>query len=161
MVLERTPKRLVYRYGRSFDRSRFQEQEETLGHMMDRSRRFKRLCIDRHGLGMNLAENLHSRFGSRAEGVALVGQTKESLAVDLHIVFENEEVSLPRDRDLIAQIHSIRKTATDAGYARYDTESDDRTTHADKYWSLALAVHAAGVVQRRKRGRPVVTAYII
>ena len=161
VVLERQPKRLVYRYGRSFDRSRFQEQEESLGRMLDRSRRFKRLCIDRHGLGMNLAENLRSRFGSRVEGVALVGQTKESLAVDLRIVFENEELSIPRDRDLISQIHSIRKTATDAGYSRYDTESDERSSHADKFWALALAVHAAGVARGRKRRRPVVKASIV
>ena len=160
VVLERKPKRLVYRYGRSFDRSRFQEQEASLRKMLIRSRRFKRLCIDRHGIGMNLAENLRTEFRSRVEGVALIGQIKETLAVDLHIVFENEEVSIPRDRELISQVHSIKKTATDAGYSRYDTEKNEKH-HADRFWALALAVHAAGIARGRKQRRRVVTASIV
>ena len=160
IVLEKVSRRLVYRYGRSFDRSRFQEQEASLRKMLKRSGRFKRLCVDRHGIGMNLAENLRGEFRSRVEGVALVGQVKESLAVDLHIAFENEDVSIPRDRDLISQIHSIKKTATDAGYSRYDTEKNEKH-HADRYWALALAVHAAGIMREWKRRRPVVTASIV
>jgi phage FluMu gp28-like protein len=160
VVLERRPKRLIYRYGRSFDRTRFQEQEAALRNMLKRSRRFKRLCIDQHGIGMNLAENLRSEFRSRVEGVALIGQTKESLAVDLHIVFENEELSIPRDRELISQVHSIKKSATDAGYSRYDTEKNEKH-HGDRYWALALAVHAAGITRSRKRKRRVVSASIV
>ena len=160
VVLEKRPKRLVYRYGRSFDRSRFQEQEESLRKMLARSKRFKRLCVDRHGIGMNLAENLRAEFRSRVEGIALVGQAKESLAVDLHIAFENEEIEIPRDRELISQVHSIKKTATEAGYSRYDTEKNDRH-HADVMWALALAVHAAGITRGRRRRRGIVKASIV
>jgi len=160
IVFERKAKRLVYRYARTFDRSRFKEQEEFLAQMLKRSKRFKRLCIDRHGLGMHLAENLRSEFRSRVEGVALVGQNKESLAVDLHIAFENEDVAIPRDRDLISQIHSIKKTATDAGYSRYDTEKNEKH-HADKFWSLALAVHAAGIMKGKRRKRKNISASIV
>jgi len=126
VVLERRPKRLVYCYGRSFDRSKFNEQEAFLRKLLNRSNRLKRLCVDQHGLGMNMAENLSGEFRSRVEGIALIGQTKESLAVDLHIVLENEEITLPRDRELVSQIHSIKKTATDAGYSRYDTEKNEQ-----------------------------------
>ena len=160
VVLERKPKRLIYRYGRSFDRSRFKDQEASLRKMLKRSRRLKRLCIDRHGIGMNMAENLHSEFRSRVEGVAMIGPVKESLAVGLHIVLENEEIAIPRDRDLIAQIHSIKKSATNAGYSRYDTETNARA-HADVLWALALAVHAAGITRERKRRRPIVTVTIV
>jgi hypothetical protein len=41
---------------------------------------------------------------------------------------------------LIAQIHSIKKTPTEAGYTRFDTEKNERH-HADKFWALALAIH--------------------
>jgi len=160
VVLERLPKRLVYRYGRSFDRSRFKDQEASLRKMMKRSRRLKRLCIDRHGIGMNMAENLRSEFGSRVEGVAMIGPVKESLAVGMHIVLENEEIALPRDRELIAQVHSVRKSATNAGYSRYDTETNAKA-HADVLWALALAVHAAGITRERKRRRKVVSASIV
>jgi len=160
IVLERRPKRLVLRHRRSFDRSRFQEQEASLKKLLTSSNRIKRLCIDRHGIGMNLAENLHSEYGSRVEGVALVGQTKETLAVDLHIVMENEQLQIPRDRQLISQIHSIKKTATDAGYSRYDTERNEKG-HADAMWALALAVHAAGINRVRKRRVPQVKVTIV
>ena len=93
-------------------------------------------------------------------GEDLIGQMKETLAVDLHIVFENEENLIPRDRELISQIHSIRKTATEAGCSRYDVEKNEKH-HGDRMWSLALAVHAAGITRKRKRKRKAVTASIV
>ena len=109
---------------------------------------------------MNLAENLRSEFRSRCEGVSLVGQIKETLAVDLHIIFENEEIQLPRNRELTSQIHSIKKSSTDAGYSRYDTEKNERH-HADKFWALALAVHAVGTGKGKKRKSRNVSASIV
>jgi len=153
VILERKSNRLVYRMGKSFDRSRFQVQEAFLREMMKSSLRFRRLSIDRHGIGMNLAENLRSEFRSRVEGIALVGQVKESLAVGLKIAFEQEAVSIPRDRELTGQVHSIKKLSTNAGYARFDTEKNERH-HADKMWSLALAVYSASPISdnlRKKR----------
>jgi len=160
IVLEKKGKRLYYRLGREFDRSKFRAQEASLKKLLQSSKRFRRLCIDKHGIGMNLAENLRAEFRSRVEGVALIGQIKETLAVDLHIVFENEEIQIPRDRELTSQIHSIKKTSTEAGYARYDTEKNERH-HADKFWALALAVHAAGVTRDKPRRRREVTASIV
>ena len=128
--------------------------------MLKSSPRFRRLAVDRHGIGMNLAENLRTEFGSRVEGIALIGQIKEMLAVDLKIAFENEQVALPRDRDLTSQIHSIKKTPTEAGYARFDTEKNERH-HADKFWALALAVHAAGLAKEHRRPRHQVTVSIV
>jgi len=160
IVLERRPKRLLYRMGRSFEQSTFQTQEAFLREMTKSSPRFKRLCIDRHGIGMNLAENLHSEFRSRVEAVAMLGQMKESLAVGLKIAFENEGIAIPRDRTLTGQVHSIKKTSTGAGYARFDTETNERH-HADKCWALALAVHAAGGAVRRRRKRRGVRASVV
>jgi phage FluMu gp28-like protein len=160
IVLEKTAKRVTYRMGKSFDRSRFQAQEAFLRELLKASPRIRRLCIDRHGIGMNLAENLRTEYRSRVEGVALVGQVKESLAVDLKIAFESEAVAIPRTRELTAQIHSIKKTPTEAGYARFDTEKNERH-HADKFWALALAVHAAGLGKERRRARERVSASIV
>ena len=90
----------------------------------------------------------------------MVGHVKQSLAVDLKIAFENERVAIPRDRELTGQIHSIKKTPTEAGYARFDTERSERH-HADKFWGLALAVHAAGLGRERRRRKRRVTASIV
>jgi len=160
IILERKPKRLVYRMGRSFDRSRFQVQEAFLKEMMKSSPRFRRLCIDRHGIGMNLAENLRTEFRSRVEAVAMLGQMKESLAVGLKIAFENEGIAIPRDRDLTGQVHSIKKSSTGAGYARFDTETNEKH-HADKCWALALAVHASGALKKPRRKRDGISASIV
>lgn len=160
IVLEKTAKRVTYRMGKSFDRSRFQAQEAFLRELLKASARIRRLCIDRHGIGMNLAENMRTEYRSRVEGVPLVGQVKESLAVNLKIAFESEAVTIPRSRNLTAQIHSIKKTPTEAGYARFDTEKNERH-HADKFWALALAVHAAGLGKDRRRTRQKVSASIV
>ncbi len=101
-----------------------------------------------------------AEFGSRVEGIALVGQVKETLAVDLRIAFESKLVAIPRDRALTGQIRSIKKTPTDAGYARFDTEKNERH-HADKFWALALAVHAGGVTRESRRRRHYIDASIV
>ena len=109
---------------------------------------------------MNLAENLRTEHRSRVESVALVGQVKESLAVNLKIAFESEAVAIPRTRELTAQIHSIKKTPTEVGYARFDTEKNERH-HADKFRALTLAVHAAGLGKEQRRARQKVSVSIV
>jgi phage FluMu gp28-like protein len=108
--------------GKSFDRSKFQIQEAFLREMKKSSPRFRRLCIDQHGIGVNLAENLRTELRSRVEGLALVGQVMESHTVGLKIAFEQEAVSIPRDRELTGQIRSIKKMQTEAGYARFNLQ---------------------------------------
>jgi phage FluMu gp28-like protein len=45
---------------------------------------------------------------------------------------------LPRDRELVAQMHSIRKHVTPAGRISFDAERDSKG-HADRFWAVALA----------------------
>jgi phage FluMu gp28-like protein len=74
--------------------------------------------------------------------------------------FGREAVAIPRTRELTARVHSIKKTPTDAGYARFDTEKNERH-HADKFWALVLAVHAAGLGKEHGRARQKVSASIV
>jgi len=106
-------------------------QEAYLRRMLKTSAHFQRLCIDRHDIGMNLAENLRTEFRARVEEIILIGQVKETLAIDLKIAFENETVAIPRTCDLTAQIHSIKKTPTRAGYAHFDIKKERH--HTDKF----------------------------
>jgi phage FluMu gp28-like protein len=64
------------------------------------------------------------------------------MAHQLKIDFEGKNLEIAADRDLMLQIHSVRKTVTVAGNIRLDTEHDDKH-HADMFWALALARHAA------------------
>jgi hypothetical protein len=65
IVLDKTARRVTYRMGKSLDRSRFQAQEAFLRELLKSSPRLRRLCIDRDGIGMNLAENLRTEYRSR------------------------------------------------------------------------------------------------
>jgi len=64
IVLERKPKRLVHAMGKSFDRSSFPAQEAFLRSLLKGSTRVRRLCIDRHGIGMNHPGSDHDNYGN-------------------------------------------------------------------------------------------------
>ena len=71
------------------------------------------------------------------------GAVKEDLAYPLRSAFEDRTIRIPfGDDKLIADIRKIRKETTSAGNIRFVADADE-TGHADRFWSLALAVHAA------------------
>lgn len=105
--------------------------------------RVRRLCIDSTGIGMQLAERMRQRFGSRVEGVTFTVRVKEDLATAMRAALEERTVTLPDDPVALAELNSIRRTVTAAGNVRYDAERNERG-HADLAWAAMLALHAAG-----------------
>jgi phage FluMu gp28-like protein len=103
----------------------------------------RRTCIDRTGLGMQFAERAGQRFGtSKVEGVNFSGPVKEDLAFPVRSAFEDRSIRIPFGDDaLISDIRKIRKETTAAGNIRFVADSDE-DGHADRFWSLALALHA-------------------
>lgn len=126
----------------SFKKVSFREQEANLVRFM-KELPIYRFAIDATGLGMNLAENLKSYFPRKVEAVTFTNPVKEELANDTWLVFDKQKIVLPPDRELQQQIHSIKKTITAAKNARFDCDAN-QNNHADKFWALALAVHAVG-----------------
>jgi phage FluMu gp28-like protein len=102
----------------------------------------RRCCIDSSGLGLQLAEEAAERFGPRVEAVHFSAQVKEDLAVTLRRAFEERLLRIPPDREIRRDIHLVKKTVTSAGNVRFDAERAEGS-HADRFWALALAVHAA------------------
>jgi phage FluMu gp28-like protein len=102
----------------------------------------RRACLDASGIGMQLAEEASETFGSRAEAVAFTLPVKEDLAVTLRRRFEDRLLRIPKDQEIREDLHSVRKVTTAAGNVRYDAEATDKG-HADRFWALALAAHAA------------------
>ena len=127
---------------KSFDRRPFAEQEAELARMMD-VLPLVRLSIDQTGLGMHLAENLGARFGARVRRESFTNPAKEVWAHDFRIHLQQRTVRLPRERDLLSQIHSIRRKLTPAGHPSFEAEvAGERRGgrhHGDKFWALALA----------------------
>jgi len=157
----------------------FTAQRERLYGLMDLLG-IKRACIDSTGLGMQLAEEAHTRYGSRVEPVTFTAPVKEDLAVTTLRSFQDRVVRVPMDTEIREDLHSVQKVVTAAGNVRYDAQRSD-AGHADRFWALALAVHAgsnpAGPIEylglgtrttfsgmdaeevawRRKRGEKVIT----
>ncbi len=102
----------------------------------------RRLCMDATGIGMQLAEDASRRHGAKVEQVTFTNGVKEDLALSLRRAMEDGALRLPSLPKLQADLRSIRKETTSAGNVRYVGE---RTAdgHADRFWALALAIHAA------------------
>jgi phage FluMu gp28-like protein len=122
-----------------FDRVPFRDQEASLRQMLA-TLSIARLSIDNNGIGMNLAENLRTDF-PQVVAEDFTTASKERWCTDFKIALQKREIVLPRDRSLVAQIHSIKKNVTAGGRVTFDTEKDSSTKgHADKFWACALAV---------------------
>jgi phage FluMu gp28-like protein len=62
----------------------------------------------------------------------------ERWATDFKILLERRDVDLPRDRELVAQLHSIKRRVLPSGNVSYDAERTNRG-HADQFWAITLA----------------------
>ncbi len=103
----------------------------------------RRMCQDATGLGMQLAEECQTTYGtSRVEPVTFNMAVKEDLAVRSRRTFEEHAIRIPDDRGLRGAIHAVRRIPTAAGHFRFDAERTE-AGHADEFWALALALMAA------------------
>ena len=116
-------------------------QEQRLNRLMQ-NRAVRRLCIDATGIGSMLAERLVQRWGHRAEAVTFTAAAKSELAMPLLRLVQDKLLRVPPDPDVREDLHAVRKVVTAANNVRLDADRDDRG-HADRFWALALATHAA------------------
>jgi phage FluMu gp28-like protein len=125
----------------------FSLQRELVGNICRRFR-IQRLCVDSTGIGLNLSEDLQRDLGSSVvEPVSFTLNSKSVMANRMRQRFEDRRVRIPVDRNLRDDLHKIKKTTTAAGNVRYDASADDKG-HADRFWSLALALEAKNMNTR-------------
>lgn len=120
----------------------FEAQEKILYGLMELPG-IRRCCIDKSGLGMQLAERAEKRFGHRAEGVMFTPAAKEALAYPLRAAFVDKGIRIPSDKAIETDLRSVKKEITAAGNVRFVADRGPGG-HADRFWALALAIHAAG-----------------
>jgi len=106
----------------------------------------RRCCIDQSGIGMMLAEHLVQKYGAMVEPVTFTAPLKERLAPMVKLAFEERTVRIPDNREVRADINSVKRFVTLAGNVRFDAEHTDRG-HADRFWALAMVVNAASEPQ--------------
>ncbi|KPD31546.1 hypothetical protein AN926_05985 [Thermus scotoductus] len=139
VVLERVGDVYWARLVEALHRAPFAEQEARLHALLPRVRR---ACLDATGLGEMLAETARRAFGYKVEPVKFTLGVKADLAQRLRLFFEDRRIRIPEDRALREDLHAVRRVITPSGNVRYDAERSERG-HADRFWALALALHAA------------------
>lgn len=142
-VLERFERNLYTRHFEIIDSKPFRYQKERLYRLISH-KNTRRVCIDSTGIGMNLAEDAQADFGKfRVEPVNFTAKVKEEMAFTLKTKFEDRLVTIPSEDTIREDLHSIRKVTTFAGNIRLAPDSSFKESHADRFWALALAIHAA------------------
>lgn len=120
----------------------FDEQERQLYSLLELPN-LRRCCIDATGIGRQFAERAQQRFGTyKVEQVQFTGPVKEELAYPLRAAFEDKSVRIPNDEFVRADLRAVKKETTSSGNIRF-TADRGKNGHADRFWALALALHAA------------------
>jgi len=102
----------------------------------------RRCCIDQTGLGRQFAERAQERFGTyKVEGVQFTGAVKEELAYPVRAAFEDKNIRIPNDPLIRSDLRAIKKETTASGNIRF-TADRGKNGHSDRFWALALALHA-------------------
>lgn len=119
----------------------FAAQEAALYAILERPE-IRRCCIDATGIGRQFAERAQKRFGTyKVEEVKFTGPVKEELAYPVRAAFEDKTVRVPEGKHIVADLRAVRKETTTSGNIRF-TADRGKNGHADRFWALALAIHA-------------------
>lgn len=136
-------------------RASFSAQETELDRLY-RKYRPQRVCIDQTGIGEKFVEDIKKKYGElNIEGVLFTSSAKLDLANTIKKKMEDKQIRIPIDRHIRDDIHSVKKITTSSGNIRFDAERTENS-HADRFWSLALAIHAAdtpvGIIEFQSTG---------
>ncbi|MBS0476507.1 MAG: terminase family protein [Proteobacteria bacterium] len=139
-VVEQLGDVLYTRHVETLERMRKSAQEAVLWPWFERC---DRICIDATGMGIGWADDAQDEFGEhRVEAVNFSAQVKEALAYPLKGALEDRAVRIPDDPKIRADLRKVQKVTTAAENIRFMAESTP-DGHADRFWALALAIHAA------------------
>ena len=104
---------------------------------------FRRMVIDKGGMGLVIFEALEREFPGQVEGIHFTQQKKETMAVTAKRRMEELKVRLPDSNSIRQSFRSVKKSVNALGMTRFDAEHDARFGHADHWWAFCLAEAAA------------------
>jgi len=160
-VLEKISRELFFRGILRIQNTRLPDQQARLEWIIG-NKRFRRACIDMTGIGLGLVEYTQKKFGtSRILGInfastvpmpgniAAEGRKRETvritefMAMNLLQAHEDKRIHYPCDPQMRDDLRKPERIVSPSGrvsIAAARTESG----HADHFWALAMAIHAAG-----------------
>lgn len=104
--------------------------------------RVVKAALDQTGMGEMPVEEAQEKYGSRVEGVLFTGPSKMLMATLLKQRMEDRQLKIPRLQPLRDDLHSISKRIGPTGIPIISAPRINGS-HADRFWALALACHAA------------------
>jgi phage FluMu gp28-like protein len=123
-------------------RTSFARQQEAIEAILARPA-VRRGAIDRTGMGMQLAEELATRYGEhRIEPVSFNNPVKTDLAGRLRVLAERGLLRIPADDAIRDDWHAIERIVTPAGHVCYESDRGPGG-HSDRFWAAALGLYAA------------------
>jgi phage FluMu gp28-like protein len=103
-----------------------------------------RSCQDYTGLGIGWGDDAQKKYGQyHYECVTFTPKVKEALAYPVRGKMEDRKLRIPYKPEVRADLRAVTKETTIAGNIRFTAERSENG-HADRFWALALAIHAAG-----------------
>jgi len=99
-----------------------------------------KIFIDQTGVGEKIIEDLSS-LGSVVIGQVFTAPFKEKIIQNLKVAMQDGKIKIPRNENLINQLHSLEKKISESGIVRYKHPSRGKIQHDDYVWALALAVY--------------------
>ncbi len=145
-VMSAIGKRFCFKRTEILKNCDFRTQRETALQII-KEERVRAGCIDATGIGSQLSEEIAKEHAT-IQPVHFTAALKESIVLHTKKLFEEKNIEIPDNRNLIADIHSIVKTVTPSGNIRFDATRNEQG-HADRFWALALALHAGRSPQQR------------
>ena len=143
-VLEKVSNTKFLRHQVVMKKLKFREQKAILYGFLSMPN-LRRACIDSTGIGAQIAEDARIDFGkSKVEEVTFTNAVKEEISYQLYTAVEDKNliIDVNTDENAIEDYHSVRKFTTKSGNIRFDSDGSS-DGHADRFFSLALANHAA------------------
>lgn len=136
-------------------RKSFYEQDRELDRLVNRYNPV-RICMDQTGMGEKPVEDAKRRYGEyRVEGIVFTNASKQVLATVGRQRFEDRRIRIPAGQDEYREdLHSLQRTTTATGAVRFEADPE-ATDHADRAWSLFLAMNAAETQYMPYRYEPV------
>lgn len=102
-----------------------------------------RTCIDYTGLGIGWGDDALRKFGAYAvELVTFSQRVKEALAYPVRGAMDEGRLRIPYRPEIRADLRAVTKQITSSGNVRFTAERSENG-HADRFWALGLAIHAA------------------
>jgi phage FluMu gp28-like protein len=107
-------------------------------------RHWIRMAIDANGIGNETAERLAQRLGkARVDCCMMTPGDKADMQTTAKHLANEGRLWIADDRDLLLDLHSIKRIITDSANIKYDSDRNERG-HADRAWASMLSLRAAG-----------------